>query len=186
MKKKLMVATLALSGLMLCACQATSPPANATTSSTDTAAASKNDPKVIEELKELLAKHDKALNDKNLDAVISTFSTDPSTVVLGTGEGERYQGVESIKQAYTEIFKDYDAGTLNTACESKTGGVDQGGSMAWLAAVCKARDSMKSVKRDYTLNVSAAVVKQDNGWHFVLLHMSNTPNGPPPPSATTK
>ncbi len=103
--------------------------------------------------------------------------------MLGTGEGERFVGSEAIKQAYTEIFKDYDKGTMVTTCDWKTGGADDTGKMAWLAATCKAEDSMKSVKRDYVLNVSAAAVKQDTGWRFIMLHMSNaTAAGPPPPA----
>jgi hypothetical protein len=37
---------------------------------------------------------------------------------------------------------------------------------------------MKGVKREYVLNVSATVVKQDTGWNYA--HMSNQTGGPPP------
>ncbi len=79
MKTRLMVIAAALVGMFLYACQtATQPEAkqNANAAPTDTAA-SKSDPKVVEDIKEMLAKHDKALNDQNLDAVMATFSTDP-------------------------------------------------------------------------------------------------------------
>jgi ketosteroid isomerase-like protein len=127
----------------------------------------------VDEIREVLAIHDKALNDKNLDALMGTFSTDPNTVVLGTGTEERWLGPQEIRAAYTEIFKDYDPGTLQTDCQWKTGGADEGGTMAWLAATCNAKDSLQGKARDYKLNVSGTVAKQDGKWCFVVLHMSN-------------
>jgi uncharacterized protein (TIGR02246 family) len=149
------------------------------TSSADTS--SKPDPKVVDEIKDLLARHDKALNDKNVEDVLKTFATDANTVVLGTGSGERFVGPEAIKEAYTEMFKDYDAGTLTVTCDWKTGGADPDGTMAWLAATCPATDSFKGAKREYALNVSAAAVKGADGWHFAMLHMSNSNDPGPPP-----
>jgi ketosteroid isomerase-like protein len=126
-----------------------------------------------EQLRELLAKHDKALNDKNIDALMATFSSDPNTVAMGTGSEEKWQGPQEIRAAYTEMFKDYDPGTLETKCDWKTGGGDDAGMMAWLAAICDAKDSMAGKTREYRLNVTAAVEKQDGNWKFVSLHMSN-------------
>lgn len=189
MKKKLMVVSLMLAGLLLYACQSQQPETkanpNTNANSTETTA-SKPDPKVVEDVKALLAKHDKALNDKNIEAVMATFSTDPKTVVLGTGEGERFAGPPAIKEAYTEIFKDYDAGTLESTCDWKTGRADAAGTTAWLAATCQMKDSLKNVKREYVLNVSGALEKQGNEWRFVMLHMSNATTSGPPPAANTQ
>ena len=126
-----------------------------------------------DEIRAVLAAHDKALNDKNLDALMATFSTDPTTVVLGTGTEERWMGPQEIRAAYTEIFKDYDTGTLQANCDWKTGGADEGGTMAWLAASCNCKDSLQGKARDYKLNVTGTVEKQNNKWVFVSLHMSN-------------
>jgi hypothetical protein len=105
--------------------------------------------------------------------------------MLGTGEGERYLGQQTIREAYTEITKDYDAGTLVTNCDWKTGGMDDAGTTAWVAATCSCEDSLKGVKRKYVLNVSGALAKEGNDWHFVMLHMSNVTNAPPPSGANT-
>ena len=182
MRKRLTGVSLVLSGLILFACQAQLAQqgnSNTTTNPVATTTA-KADPRVVEEVRELLSKHDKALNDQNLEAVLATFSTNPKTVVLGTGQGERFVGQDEIRQAYTEIFKDYDKGTLTIPCDWKSGEAEESGKMAWLAATCQAKDSQKGVKREYVLNVSATVVKQDGGWRFVMLHMSNMTGGPPP------
>ena len=181
-KKAYLVAILALSAVALPACQ--NPNTNMASKGSTTA--EKPDPNVvIEEVKTILIKHDKALNDKNLDALMATFSSGPKTVVLGTGEGERFVGQEAIREAYTEIQKDYDAGTLDTNCDWKTGGVDDAGTTAWVAATCIAQDALKNVKRTYVLNVSGALEKHDGNWRFVMLHMSNSPNPPPPGAANT-
>lgn len=149
--------------------------ANSATKAGTSSAAKPN----VEEIRAVLAAHDKALNDKNLDAVMNTFSTDGNAVMLGTGAQERWMGPQEIRAAYTEIFKDYDPGTLQTDCSGwKTSGADEAGQMAWIAATCYAQDSLQGKKRDYTLNVSGTVAKQNGQWRFVVLHMSNAYEGP--------
>ena len=191
MFRRLLACGVAALAMALCACQASAPAgepvANAAPTPAATAAApnAPADPKVVDEIRAVLEKHDKALGEKNIDAVLETFAPAPNTVVLGTGPGERWVGTQEIKAAYTEMFKDYDPGSMKVDCEWKTGNSD--GTMAWLAATCVAKDSLKGKAREYPLNVSAAMVKQDGKWRFTMLHMSN-PTAPPPPqqSATAK
>jgi ketosteroid isomerase-like protein len=147
-------------------------PGNAN-SSANNAANTGNKKATVDEIKEVLVQHDKALNEKNLDNLMATFSTDPNTVVLGTGAEEKWVGPQEIRAAYTEIIKDYDPGTLQSTCDWKTGGSDDTGTMAWLAAICSTRDSLEGKAREYKLNVTATLQKQDGKWHFVSLHMSN-------------
>src|SRR5215204_6227184 len=179
MFRRLLACGVASLAMTLCACQsstpASAPVANAAPAPTPAAAA---DPKVVDEIKAVLEKHDKALDEKNLDAVLDTFAPEPNTVVLGTGPGERWVGAQEIRAAYTEIFKDYDPGTMKVNCDWKTGNSD--GASAWLAATCVAKDSQKGQAREYPLNVSAAMVKRDGRWRFTMLHMSNPTSLPPP------
>ncbi len=179
-----------LVGIFVWGCQSPSQDAK---SSANTAPAASNkgstkttDPKLVEEVQEMLAKHDKALNDQNIDAVMDTFSSDPKVVMLGTGQGERFTGQDNIKNAYLEIFKDYEKGTLITNCDWKTGDAEANGNIAWMAATCQAKDSMKGKTREYVLNVTAAVVKENAVWRFIMLHMSNAPGGAPPPPTDAK
>jgi uncharacterized protein (TIGR02246 family) len=180
--KRILACGLAALAVTLSACQSSptagEPVANAAPAPAPAAAANAPaDPKVVEEVRAVLAKHDKALGEKNLEAVLETFAPAPNTVVLGTGPAERWVGAQEIKAAYTEIFKDYDPGSMKVDCEWKSGNSD--GTMAWLAATCVAKDSLKGKAREYPLNVSAAMVKQDGQWRFTMLHMSN-PTAPPP------
>ncbi len=174
-------------GLFLAACQTpTGVEKNTPVSNTAVTNTSKLDPKVVEGVQAMLVAHDKALNDQDVNGVVATFSSDPKTVLLGSGAGERFLGQEAIRNAYTEIVKDYDKGTFEPNCEWKEGGVDAAGQMAWIAATCNASDSKKGVKREYVLNVSGTVVKEPAGWRFVVLHMSNAPGGAPPPQEVKK
>ena len=181
MKQKGMVLFLTISFIaLLSACQSagTNSEAGRTASASPPARAAATP--TAEEIRAVLAAHDKALNDKNLDALMATFSTDPTTVVLGTGTEERWMGPQEIRAAYTEMFKDYDPGSLTTDCSGwKTGGADDAGTMAWLAASCNCKDSLQGKSRDYKLNVSGTVEKQNNKWVFVSLHMYNAFEPPP-------
>lgn len=184
MTKKFVVAVVVIVvALLIFGCESQQHQADSNTSGASTATQTKTDPQLVEQVKAMLAKHDKALNDKNIDAVMLTFSTNPDTVLLGTGEGERFVGQQAIKEAYTQIFKDYEAGTLISKCDWKTGETDAAGTTAWLAATCLLQDAMKDKKREYVLNVSGALEKEGADWRFVMLHMSNSTSGPPPPAA---
>lgn len=77
---------------------------------------------------ELLSKHDEALKQHDLNGIMALFAPGPKTVVLGTGPGEKYQGAQKIREAYGEIFKDFDKGTLTHNCYWKDGAVS--GNMA--------------------------------------------------------
>ena len=185
MKRTLGGVSLLLTALILTTCQREEPRSDAITN-TNAASTTKVDPNAVEDVKATIARHDKALNDKNVDAVLATFSNDPKTVFLGTGQGERFVGQQAIREAYTEIVKDYDPGTLDSNCDWKAGGIDPAGTTAWVAATCQVKDSLKNVKREYVLNVSGALEKQGNDWRFVMLHMSNATTAAPLVAANTK
>ena len=146
---------------------------------TTMAPSQKADPAVVEQIRAVLQRHDKALSQKNLAGIMATFSTSPNTVVLGTGPAERWVGPKEIREAYTHICQGYDAGTLTTSPEWRTGGAS--GNMAYLAGTWNAKDSLKGKPRQYALNVSSTLQKQNGVWHIVMLHMSN-PTGPSKPS----
>ena len=126
---------------------------------------------------ELLKKHDEALNQHNLGGLLALYASSPKTVLLGTGPGEKYQGKDEIKAAYTEIFKDFDKGTMTHSCYWKDGGGSS--NMVWGAAMCKLADAKGEKKREYELNVSMVAEKQGGKWHLVLLHYSNVVGNAP-------
>jgi uncharacterized protein (TIGR02246 family) len=124
---------------------------------------------------DLLARHDEALNQHDLDGVMKLFDPGPKTVIMGTGPGEKYQGTDQIRDAYTHIFDDFDKGTAKHDCYWKTG--DVRGDTAWMDAMCKFSDSKGGKPREYELNVSGVAVKKGNQWYFQSLHYSNVTGG---------
>jgi len=119
----------------------------------------------------LLQRHDEALNQHDIDGVMSVFAPSDKTVVMGTGPGERWQGKDEIRAAYAEIIKDFDKGTASRDCNWKTGEI--AGPTAWIASMCKFSDSKDGKKRQYELNVSGVLRKIDGKWYFQSLHYSN-------------
>lgn len=151
-----------MSGALLLASFSSWPPARSTQDQSD---------KDVAEIKAMIAKHDQAVNEKDMNAVMALFAPGDMTVVMGTGPGEKWAGQAEIKDAYVHFFGDFDKGTLAHECFWKAG--EANGDMAWAAAMCKMTDSMKGKKREYGLNVSAAFVRQDGKWLFRLMHFSN-------------
>jgi len=123
------------------------------------------------EIAEMLQKHDEAMNQHDLDGVTALYSTNPKTVMIGTGPGEKFQGITEIRNAYSEIFKDFDKGTFNHNCYWKDG--RGSGNVVWGAFMCKFSDSKGGKNREYELNVSTVAEKQGGKWQFVMLHYSN-------------
>ena len=134
------------------------------------AQAQKFDPN-IGQISAVLETHDNALNQHDLDGIMSVFAPNDKTVVMGTGPGEKWQGKDEIKAAYTEIFKDFDKGTSTRDCSWKTGEIS--GATAWMASMCKFSDSKGGQKREYELNVSGVLRKIGGKWYFQSLHYSN-------------
>lgn len=129
----------------------------------------------LTQLAALLQKHDDALNQHDLDGIMSVFAPSDKTVVLGTGPGEKWQGKNEIRSAYEEIIKDFDKGTSTRTCDWRTGEV--AGSTAWMASMCKFSDSRGGQKREYELNVSGVLRKIGGKWYFQSLHYSNLTSG---------
>src|SRR5262245_11906568 len=130
------------------------------------------------EIINLIQQHDDALNQHDLEKLLSLYAPGPRTVILGTGPGERYQGRDEIRTAYTEFFKDFDKGTLTRECYWKDGEVT-GTTTAWVAAMCKFNDSLAKKPREYEINLSASLQKSNNRWQFTLLHFSQLIGTPP-------
>lgn len=123
----------------------------------------------------LLQKHDDALNQHDLDGIMSVFAPSEKILVLGTGPGERWSGKDEIRSAYAEIIKDFDKGTSTRDCYWKTGEIL--GDTAWLAAMCKFADSKDGKKREYELNASGVLRRIGGKWYFQSLHLSNLTGG---------
>jgi uncharacterized protein (TIGR02246 family) len=123
----------------------------------------------------LLQKHDDALNHHDLDALLEVFVPGERTVLMGTAPSERWQGIDQIRAAYSRSFNDFDEGTLNRQCYWKTGVIS--GEMGWVAASCRFSDSKQGKAREYEVNITGVLERQQGRWYFASLHVSNTSEG---------
>jgi uncharacterized protein (TIGR02246 family) len=137
----------------------------------------------VTEIVSLLQKHDLALNQKDLDALMSLYATGDTTVLMGTGPGEKWAGKEEIGDAYEHFFQDFDKGSLTRECFWKTGASN--GDVAWVSAICKMGDSLKGKKREYGLNISAVFERQGGAWLIRSMHFSH-PTGASPPGTVSQ
>ena len=133
------------------------------------------DKETLAGIQAVLQAHDKALGAQDVEGVLATYADGDNTVLLGTGPGEIWVGKEELKDAYEHIFQDYDAGTMQAECGWRTGNAQ--GDMAWLMAMCDITDAKADAKREFPLNISAVLVKQDGNWRFRNMHISNPTSG---------
>jgi uncharacterized protein (TIGR02246 family) len=127
------------------------------------------------EIMDMLRRHDQALSEQDLATVMATYAPEGTIVLMGTGPGERWVGKEEIEDAYMHFFQDFDPGSLRTECTWHS--LDTQGTISWLMIMCHFTDYLKNQKRDYALNISAVLEKQEDQWYFRTFHFSNLTGG---------
>lgn len=130
------------------------------------------DPIALNEVKEVFARFHQAINEHNLAGVMATYAPDNKTVLLGTGEGERWLGKEEIQVAHAEFFKFFDPGTQETRCTWTM--EDVKGNLAWVAKMCWITDFLKNQKQEYGINLTAILEKLEDKWYFRVIHFSHS------------
>ena len=72
--------------------------------------AKQGDSKSMATVKAVMEQHNQAFNAQDLKGVMTLYSSDPNTVLMGTGPGEAYVGDEGIAGAYNQFFSRFKAG----------------------------------------------------------------------------
>ena len=126
--------------------------------------------KAMTEVKAVLAQHNKALNAQDLKGVMSTYSSDRNTVLMGTGPGEAYVGDEAIGAAYDQLFNRFDANTLEFKPEWIAAGIR--GNIAWFAVSTTMDGTVGKEKKERAFNMSGTLVKEKGKWRILTLHFS--------------
>jgi ketosteroid isomerase-like protein len=119
--------------------------------------------------------HDKALSEHDVDAILATWVDAEDSVLLGSGPGERWVGSAEIREFYDNVVKDFDAYSMESVCGWYVIGAQ--GDTAWALAECDFSDSLGDAKREFPLNVSGVLVKQEDTWKFRALHFSTLTTG---------
>ncbi len=122
------------------------------------------------EVKALLAQHDKAFSEQNLAGVMETYASDADLVLMGTGYGECYKGKEGVAGAYTEFFKNFAPGTLtHNYYWLKAGSQNDA---AWFMAMSQSGADTKDGKKEFGINSSGFMKKENGKWRIVAMHFS--------------
>jgi len=122
----------------------------------------------LEKVRELLGAHDKALNNHDLEGVLTSLTDDAA--VMGTGPGEMWAGTEEIKVAYGNFFKGFDKGEQEYEASFMHG--DLAADMGWAmtSGTVKAKKDGKEIS--YPLNISLTVAKNGGAWKIAAMHYS--------------
>jgi uncharacterized protein (TIGR02246 family) len=129
------------------------------------------------EVKALLEQHDKAFSEQNLAGVMEVFSSGADIVLMGTGPGECYKGKEGVAGAYTEFFKNFAPGSLtHNYYWIKAGSQNDA---AWFMAMSQSAVTAKEGKKEFGINLSGFLKKEDGKWRIVTMHFSLLFEGKP-------
>lgn len=137
--------------------------------------------KASEELRAVLKQHHEALNKHDLKALLALYADSPNVALMGTGPGEFWKGKAAVEDTYKHYFETFKAGSLSHECPEIAWAEE--GKGAWLMASCVMKDTDPAGQpREFGLNVSAVLKKEQAGWRFQAVHFSNlvSEEAPPP------
>jgi len=126
--------------------------------------------KIMTEVNAVMEQHNKAFNAQDLKGVMTTYASDPNTVLMGTGPGEVYVGDEAIGGAYNEFFNRFDANTLSFKYDWVFAG--SMGSVAWFVVTTTVQGTVNKEKKERVFNMSGTLRKEKGKWRFVSMHFS--------------
>ena len=128
------------------------------------------DSKIMGEVKAVLAQHNKAFNAQDLKGVMTTYASDPNTVLMGTGPGEAYVGDEAIGGAYDQLFTRFEANGLSFKYDWITAGSK--GNFAWFAVTTTIEGTVNKEKKERAFNMSGTLLKEKGKWRILSMHFS--------------
>ena len=122
----------------------------------------------LEKIRALLKMHDDAMTSHNLKGVLATFA--PKAVIIGSGPGELWSGVEEIKVAYENFFEGFDKGEQDFHYNFRFGGLSS--EMGWLVAAGEIKGKKDGKDFAFPINISLTVTKSGDKWQFAAMHFS--------------
>jgi ketosteroid isomerase-like protein len=132
--------------------------------------AKQGDAKIAAEIKSVIEQHNMALNAQNIKGIMSIYSSDPSTVLMGTGPGEAYVGEDGLSGAYNQIFNRFKADTLSFKYDWVATGSK--GDIAWFAVTTTMLGAVNNEQKERTFNMSGLLQKEKGKWRIVSMHFS--------------
>ena len=132
--------------------------------------AKQGDAKITAEVKSVIEQHNLALNAQNIKGIMSIYSSNPSTVLMGTGPGETYVGEEGLSGAYNQIFNRFKADTLSFKYDWVATGSK--GDIAWFAVTTTMSGAVNNEQKERAFNMSGLLQKEKGKWRIVSMHFS--------------
>ncbi len=132
--------------------------------------AKQGDAKITAEVKSVIEQHNLALNAQNIKGIMSIYSSDPSTVLMGTGPGEAYVGEEGLSGAYNQIFNRFKADSLSFKYDWVATGSK--GDIAWFAVTTTMSGTVNNEQKERAFNMSGLLRKDKGKWRIVSMHFS--------------
>ena len=129
------------------------------------------------EIRQTFVEYAEAISAKDLDGCMDAFAAGPETIMLGTGPGERWVGMEEIADAHQHFLASFDSESSKRTWSLGS----MQGDVAWFAAMFEVAQYLANVKNEYFLNMSGVMVKQDGEWKIAQIHFSNLTGSDMPP-----
>jgi uncharacterized protein (TIGR02246 family) len=126
--------------------------------------------KVTAAVQAVIEQHNKAFNAQDLKGVMTTYSSDPNCVLMGTGPGESYVGDEAIGGAYDQFFTRFEANSLSFKYDWIAAGSK--GNLAWFAVTTTIEGTVNKERKERAFNMSGTLQKEKGKWRIVSLHFS--------------
>jgi ketosteroid isomerase-like protein len=160
-----------IAGLASLAAAVAGPPAaNAQTSEGEAEAENPE----LEPIRALLAAHDAAFANQDLDGVMATLSE--KAAIMGSGPGEIWSGPDEIKAAFRHLFEGFDIGQQSFDYEFNIGQVasDSG----WMMTSGNVNGTKDGKEFTFPVNISLTVMKDGGKWLIAALHFSTLTGEP--------
>jgi ketosteroid isomerase-like protein len=122
----------------------------------------------VTEIHSVLDRFREGYGNKNIDALLSLFDSDPNVLVIGTGEDEKRSGLAEIKIQFERDFCQSDQLTV----EFKNVSVSQQQSVCWIAADTHVYFNAEGRAMHVSLRFTAVLTRHDDEWRFVQTHFS--------------
>jgi ketosteroid isomerase-like protein len=122
----------------------------------------------LEPIRTLLAAHDAAFANQDLDGVMATLSE--KAAIMGCGPGEIWSGPDEIKAAYRHLFEGFDIGEQSFDYEFNIGQVaaDSG----WMMTSGNVSGTKDGKEFTFPVNISLTVTKDGGKWLIAAMHFS--------------
>jgi ketosteroid isomerase-like protein len=129
-------------------------------------AAEKNDA-VAAEVEQAIKNYVEAFGQKSIEGAMAFYDED--AVLMGTGDGEIYEGKEAIKNAHIQFFSSFDKEEIETLWRKLT----VKGDRAYVMSANKVKSQYKDQPVEFYLNISRVLEKKNGKWLCVMDHFSN-------------